>query len=59
MEELEKRNRDLIQRLGKEQGQIEEQKKRFKVQLEDVSSEHSKKLNKMGFLLANQMKVRK
>ena len=59
MEKLEERNRDLIQRLRKEQGQMEEQKKRFKVQLEVVSSEHSKKINKMGFLLANQMKVRK
>ena len=58
VEQLEKQNMDLVQQLRKEQAKLEEQEKKFKVQLEEINSEHSKHLNKMGFLLANQKKVK-
>ena len=57
MEMLERQNMELVQRLRKEQDRLEEQENNFKKQLEDVNSEHTNNLKKMGFLLANQKKV--
>ena len=57
VEMLEKQNMELVQRLRKEQDKLEEQEKRFKTQLDNISSEHSRNLNKMGILLSNQKKV--
>ena len=57
MEMLERQNMELLQRLRKEQDILEEQENTFKKQLEEVNTEHTNNLMKMGFLLANQKKV--
>ena len=58
MEMLERQNMELVQRLRKEQDRLEEQDfVLFKKQLEEVNTEHTDNLMKMGFLLANQKKV--
>ena len=57
MEMLERQNMELLQRLRKEQDILEEQENTFKKQLEEVNTEHTNNLMKMGFLLANQKNV--
>ena len=57
MEMLERQNMELVQRLRKEQDRLEEQENKFKKQLEEVNTVHTKNLKKMGLLLANQKKA--
>ena len=57
VEMLEKQNMELIQRLRKEQDKLEEQETRFTKQREEIRSEHTDNLAKMGYLLSNQRKV--
>ena len=52
VEMLEKHNMELVQRLRKEQ------ETRFNKQREEIRSEHTNNLAKMGYLLSNQRKVR-
>jgi DUF438 domain-containing protein len=57
VEMLERQNLELVQRLRKEKDRLEEQQNNFEKQLEEVNTEHTNNLMKMGFLLANQKKV--
>ena len=54
---LERQNMELVQRLRKEQDRMEEQENKFKKQLEEINTVHTRNLMKMGLLLANQKKV--